>query len=399
MIMRPPPSDSPAILPFVPRHAALSPPPFSASEAHPQPQEPGDPRASWTLLEAYEHLLEPQKMATTGAKQRSRHKKSAREFESYVNLNHRSSTPMVRLLSSEPQVLTEFAEWLVNRGASPVTVGHRLTDVMMICHALRDAGLLDKMPSRPAPKELKAMKRQGSRPQRKVSKAVCSEDIGKLLKACDAAKYPEFPGVTPGEWWRAMICWHALYGPRTQDIYAYAEKRKTGLTWDDVFFAPQCPDVDLQQALPDLSSPHGWLYYPISKDVKSDCPFVLFPMPLWLSRFIHRFRGLTDPAGQKRVFPVSRSHKKFGEAWSEIRRAGGVGDHVYLSQGTGGAAALRKNASRWWKRITRSDEVAQYMLHHAEVTVAAQHYLDTMEIVVPQLLTHLAEFPYSPDEF
>lgn len=193
--------------------------------------------------------------------------------------------------------------------------------------------------------------------------------------------------------WRCMIVWHALYGPRTQDIYAYLNSAKTGLIWSDVFFEQDCPDPDIAQALPDLQSEFGWIYYPVGKDKKSDCPFVLFPMTQGMAEFVRAMRGVRDKAGQDRVFPVARNSRKFGQTWAAIRSAAGVSETIFLSQGTGGASAFRKTAAKWWKRVTGSDEVSQYVLHHAEVTTAARHYLDTMETVVPLLLKHLPYFP------
>lgn len=390
MIMRTPPTEPPATIPFRPR---LPPPP--PPESPPEPPQPEPPELS--LLDAYQQLVEPGKLATTGARQRSRHRKSAREFAVFLESYPRSVTPRVRVLDGAPLVLSEWAEWLLQRGSSATTVGHRLTDVIMICRAMVDAGMLDKMPQRPSPQQITAMVRQSGRPQRSVGKAVSLQEIRRLLDACDVAEYPHFPGISAPEWWRVMICWHALWGPRTQDIVAYIDRSKSGLRWDDVCPRPECPDADLASALPDLVSPHGWLYYPVGKDRKSVCPFVLLPMPRWMAAFIERFRGLPDPREKNRVFPVAAARQPWADAWSGIRLASGVGDHVYLSQGTGGAAAFRKTAARWWKRVTGSTEVAQYVLHHAEVTVAAQHYLDTMEVVVPQLLQHLDDFPLTPD--
>jgi len=190
-----------------------------------------------------------------------------------------------------------------------------------------------------------------------------------------------------------MIVWHALYGPRTQDIYAYRDSAKTGLIWSDVFFDAECPDPDVAQELPDLQSEFGWIYYPVGKDKRSNCPFVLFPMPQWMSELVRAMRGVRDRSGQDRVFPVSRNSRDFGKAWAAIRSAAGVSETIFLSQGTGGASAFRKTAAKWWKRVTGSDEVAQYVLHHAEVTTAARHYLDTMETVVPLLLRFMGDFP------
>jgi integrase len=349
-----------------------------------------------TLLDVYAEFVEPQKQHVS-KKQRSRHRKAATQFAEFLEIKYRSTTPILTLVDQSPNILHDFAAWMIcTLNLSTVTVSHRLTDLLMIMAAAADAGLIAKTPARPAPPQLTALKRQHGRPQRKVARSLSIADTQRLVDACDVATYPTFESVTAPEFWRVMICLHALYGPRTQDIYAYLDKDKTGLTWPDVFLSPDCPDPELRQAMPHLTSPHGWLYYPVGKDKRSACPFVLLPMPDWLSSFVQRMKAETDPARQSRVFPVSRSKDSFAAAWSEIRSTAGLPGNIYLSQGTGGAIALRKTAAKWWRRVTASKEVAQYLLHHTEVTTAEVHYLDTMEAVIPQLLQHLHQFPVSP---
>ena len=353
----------------------------------------GDRVVARTLEDAYRELVLPVK-SSTSRKQVTTHRTAIGQFMEFLGQgNHRCTEP-IPVLNGSRQVVRQFAEWLVkHRQNSATTASHRVTHLMMICRAMQSAGWIQRLPAAPQREDLYSLERSFQRPVRKVSKSVSFEDAARLIEACNVATYPCLGDFSPAEFWRRMILWHALYGPRTQDVYAYSERSKLGLLWSDVHFSPLCPDPDVLQALPDLQSPHGWIYYPVGKDRKSECPFVLFPMPQWMAEFVGAMQGLTDPAKQDRVFPVSRNAKKFGATWASIRRAAGVADSVYLSQGTGKASSFRKTAARWWKRVTGSSEVAQYVLHHAEVTTAARHYLDTMETVLPLILRHLPSFP------
>lgn len=346
-----------------------------------------------TLMDAYQELVLPGKLVTS-QKQISTHKTAIGQFTEFVTRSDDRCIEPVFILYSSSTVLRDFAVWLVkDRRVSSSTAMTRVTHLKMVCRAMVEAGWLQRMPASPREDELQSIERSTSRPTRKVSKSVSFDDAARLMAACSVATYPRLGKTSPCKFWRCMIFWHALWGPRTQDIYAYKEADKTGLIWSDVFFGSECPDPDIAQALPDLRSPFGWIYYPVGKDKKSDCPFVLFPMTEGMAEFVGSMRGIRDPASQNRVFPVSRNSRKFGQQWAAIRAAAGVSDMIYLSQGTGGASAFRKTAAKWWKRVTGSDEVSQYVLHHAEVTTAARHYLDTMESVVPLLLRHMGAFP------
>lgn len=345
------------------------------------------------LMDAYRELVLPGK-SVTSKKQISTHKTAIAQFTEFASQHDDRCTEPIVILNGSKSVLREFAVWLIRRRhLSCCTAMHRVTHVRMVCRAMAESSWIKQMPTSPRHDELQGIQRSTSRPTRKVSKSVSFDDATRLISACSVATYPQLGDTCPCEFWRCMIVWHALYGPRTQDLYAYLESTKTGLIWSDVFFDSECPDPDIAQALPDLRSPFGWIYYPVSKDKKSDCPFVLFPMTAGMAEFVRSMRGISDPAGQNRVFPVARNSRKFGQTWAAIRAAAGVSDTIFLSQGTGGASAFRKTAAKWWKRVTGSDEVSQYVLHHAEVTTAARHYLDTMETVVPLLLKHLGEFP------
>ena len=345
-----------------------------------------------TLMRAYEELVLPRKIGTS-KQQQSTHRTALKKFAVFLEAKYRCIEPILRLDGSQ-NVLPEFAAWLINeQDSSPVTAGHKITHLKMVADAMKEAGWIRKAPFCPTPEQLNATQRSEARPTRKVARSVSFADAEALLAHCHAATYPALGDVTPCEFWQSMILWHALWGPRTQDIYAYLDSSKTGLQWSDVFFSPECPDAELSQALPDLRSEFGWLYYPVGKDRKSDCPFVLLPMTQWMHALLTRLRGVIDPAGQNRVIPVSRSRDQFRKAWSAIRTAAGVSETIFLSQGTGGATAFRKTAAKWWKRQTGSLEVSQYILHHAEVTTAEVNYLDTMETVIPLLLKHLPEFP------
>lgn len=350
-------------------------------------------RPQRTLEEAYETLVLPTKPVTS-RKQISTHRTSIKQFREFLaTKNDRCSEP-IAILNASTGILREFGLWLIRtRKLSATTTGHRLTHLTMICRAMRRADWITRVPAAPQSDELNAIPRAVSRPVRRVARSVSFEDVARLMDAASVATYPRLGSVSPGEFWRKMIAWHALYGPRTQDIYAYLEKSKTGLIWSDVFTDPECPDAEVLQELPGLRSEHGWIYYPVGKDRKSNCPFVLFPMPRWMAEFVACMRGVQDPCGQNRVFPVRRNGKRFSATWSAIRKAAGVSESIFLSQGTGGATAFRKTAAKWWKRVTGSDELAQYVLHHAEVTTSSRHYLDTMETCLPLILKHLGEFP------
>ena len=369
-----------------------------SSEQPPEPATVEKPQEMRTFLHAYDSLIAASR-ATISKKQQATHRTAAKQMDEFCRKD-RCTTPILLVHKLPADLLIQFARHCIESlSQSPATVGHRLTHLCMILKAAHKAGWIDAIPDRPKPSEVVAMQRadaSAARPARRVAKSVAFEDAQRLLDACDVARYPEFPGVTPAEWWRVMICWHALWGPRTQDIYAYIDRHKTGLTWEDVFTHPECPDAELTQALPDLQSPNGWLYYPVGKDRRSECPYVLLPMTSWQLQFVERFRGIPDPMGQNRVFPVARHTDGFGREWSAIRDAAGVSETVYLSQGTGGVTAFRKTASKWWRRVTDSKQLAQYILHHSEVTTADVHYLDTMETVLPLLLRHLDEFPLKP---
>lgn len=346
-----------------------------------------------TLEDAYTQLVAPSKIVTS-QKQISTHRTAISQFREFLeSKNDRCSEP-IAILNGSRTVLREFAVWLIqDRQLSSTTAGHRMTHLKMVCRAMCESGWIQRMPMAPHSDELNAIPRAVHRPQRRVARSVSFDDVTRLMNAASVATYPQLGSVRPAEFWRKMIAWHALYGPRTQDIYAYLERKKTGLIWSDVFMSPECPDAEVLQELPDLRSEHGWIYYPVGKDRKSSCPFVLFPMPRWMAEFVSSMRGIPDPCGQNRVFPVCRNGKKFSATWSAIRSAAGVSESVFLSQGTGGATAFRKTAAKWWKRVTGSDELAQYVLHHAEVTTSSRHYLDTMETCLPLILKHLGEFP------
>lgn len=346
-----------------------------------------------SLMTAYNELVLPQKTATS-RKQISTHKTAIGHFEQFLNQNDDRCLEPIVILDGSKSVLRDFAIWLIKaRSLSSCTAMTHVTHLKMVCREMREHNWLKRMPASPRGNELQSIERSSSRPKRQVSKSVSFDDAARLIAACDVATYPRLGDVSPSRFWRCMIVWHALYGPRTQDIYAYRDSAKTGLIWSDVFFGAECPDPDVAQELPDLQSEFGWIYYPVGKDKRSNCPFVLFPMPQWMSELVRAMRGVRDRSGQDRVFPVSRNSRDFGKAWAAIRSAAGVSETIFLSQGTGGASAFRKTAAKWWKRVTGSDEVAQYVLHHAEVTTAARHYLDTMETVVPLLLRFMDDFP------
>lgn len=376
--------------------------PESAVQQPPDPPtpEPSEPSSSpWTLCDIWDEFVEPR--ATAKQTSRSNHRAGPKHFDAWLASIRPNGQPSVSLtdgqswkhpLDGDSDLLRKFAEHeIASKNRSETTVHRKLVHILRTCRAAIKAGKMTTLPERPTPKAMKRMRSADSTTRRRPApKSVSLPDVARLIEATSVATWPTLGDVPPSAFWEGVIRWHAFWGPRTQDIFAYQDRNKTGLLWSDVFLTPECPDETVRQNT-GVTSPHGWIYYTVQKDVQSDSPFILLPLPKWQAEFIRRFEGL-DP---DRVFPLARNRDKWRNNWNAIRSAAGVADTVYLSQGTGGKSAMRKTASQWWKKTTRDKEVAQYLLHHAEVTTADKHYLDTMSDVVPQLLEHV-ETPQIP---
>jgi hypothetical protein len=377
------------------------PPPDTAAMQPESPPPPPPQSECLTMMAAYMKFIFPVRSQTISKKSANDHRGSMTAFDQWFSeqfLKDRGARCVTPRPSCFPaiqenadSILFEFSKWRLQReGNSVTTVNRRLGHLKMVCKEAVAHGLLTKVPAKPTIADLKRMRPKKESAKRTKSKAVAIADVGKLLNHTSAASYPQLGDVSPADFWDGCIRYHALWGPRTQDVFAYRDPAKDGLLWSDVYTSPECPDSELAEEIPGLQSPHGWLYYRIEKDKHSDEQFILLPLPLWLKQFIERFRGLDS----QRVFPLSRNHKAWGASWRAIREAAGVGDHVFLSQGTGNTAAMRKTASRWWRKLSKQDVFADYLLHHGAVTTSRKHYLSAMEDVVPTLIERMDEFDF-----
>jgi len=372
-----PPQRQPQIRPQL-----AEPPPSDETTAEP-----------WTLCEIWDDLVAPR--ATAKKTSKSNHRAGPKHFDAWLAANPPETQPSVNKtdgqiwkhpLDGDSALLKAFAEHQITKeNRSETTVNRKLVHILRTCRSAIKSGKMADEPERPTIKEMKRMRSATSTTRRRPApKSVSLQDVSNLIQAAEVADWPNLGDVSAAEFWRGLIRWHAFWGPRTQDIVAYQDRKKTGLLWSDVFLSPECPDETVRQNT-GIVSPHGWIYYTVQKDVQSDSPFILLPLPKWQRQFILSFQGLDSD----RVFPIVRNRDKWRNNWNTIRAAAGVADTVYLSQGTGGASAMRKTAAQMWKKKTKDKEVAQYLLHHAEVTTADKHYLDTMSDVVPQLVAHV----------
>lgn len=381
-------------------------PPPASPPSSPAPREPVPSGGFLTMLSAYETLVMPSRKRRAGHETIRDHRGSCRAFDQWFaeqflkKAGARSSTPRPLLFpeitKNADSIFHEFAAWRVVRERNSLTlVNRRITHLNMVCRAAVEHGYLPAMPIRPDKEDLRRIRAEAFRTKkllrttrRRAAGAVSQTDCEKLESAADAAEWPRFDSITPGDFWRSVIRWHRLWGPRTQDVIGYRDRSK-GLRWSDVVTDQECPDEEVSEHLPELRSRHGWLYYQVNKAAAKENSFILLPLPRWQREFIERFRGLDSSV----VFPLRGSHKLWSAAWRSIRKSAGVAPNIYLSQGTGGTRAVRKTAPRWWVDQTGSDKVASYLLYHAEVTTGRRHYLDTMVEVVPLLLRHMNDLP------
>lgn len=358
------------------------------------------PDAPATMVEAYRRWLQDDRQEKAKANTLRDHLGGMRAFDSWHSKFHPGASLFATLANPDLSPLRSFARWRMEEaGNAPTTIARRLVQAKMVLKAAVEAGCLAKVPEFPDAADLRRMERDWEKARgitrkkkRRSTGAVTLEECVALFRHADAASYPRLGDVSPGDFWRGLIRWHMLWGPRTQDVFAYREKEKTGILWSDVY-AGECPDEELRETRPDLQSKYGWLYFLICKAESKEVCYLLLPLPQWQRDFIERFRGLDE----ERVFPLEYNHRKWGNAWNQIRIAAGVDKSVYPSRGQGGYRAMRKTAARWWVQTTKCEKLASYLLHHAEVTTAGQHYLDVMAMVVPEFLEHMDSFPL-PEE-
>ena len=404
--------------------APLPPPiPGPVSPAGPQPDSPAipQPAAPQSMLEIYRQRLKPRRQRNAGTGTIGDHETSAKQFDEFLlslETLHRFVTP-VQCLADHPELLMEFARMRLLGGNSVVTVGRRLTHLAMIC---KSAGVVCEKPTKG---ELLRIERELS--DSKVAAGVIAADAGAVAAdqqqqpAQDNRRIPSFAEIDAlarhvnvtrypyGDhapyFWRGWIRYLALFGPRGRDVVSVLPT-KTGLRKVDVIRESLCPIADVNNALGrELHSPHGWLWYRVGKDHHSECQRVLFPMPKWLRDWLTFWTERSWHA--ERVFPAAQhgatslSQGPLSEAWNAMLTAANVDRRLIPSEGKGEKIALRKYAANWWyiNALQRAndkklaDDVSFYVLHHAETTTAAKHYLSVQATVLPLMIDLLSEWP------
>ena len=355
-----------------------------------------------SLLAVYQSTLKAKKQRSTGRAGIAEHESSCRLFDQWLathpQTHPRCRTPVVSLLR-EPDILQDWARWMIcDRGLSAVTVGKRLTHAAMVAKA--GGIVIDK----PTGTELKRLvdSRSESIDTPDDRRIPTFEEIDAMARHVSVAKYPY--GDHAPYFARGLIRLAAFIGFRTQDVLSTSPDR-SGLRREDICWDSLCPIADVNTALGyDLHSPFGWLHYSVNKDTHSDCRRILVPMPKWLRDWVRFFSELSQHP--VKVFPsMQRSSsalnkKGWSQSWSSIRTAAGVDPRIQLSEGKGQTIAIRKYAANWWKLaaykskqdLRLAEQLAFYVLHHAEVTTAAKHYLATQALVLPVMIDLMSEF-------
>lgn len=402
----PQPSLFPEFAPHCPRQQAepRSPePPVNGEPAAPAVPPPG----CESFLNLYRTLCKSARSKKAGKQTIIDHEGSFRQFDAWFRESryYRSPTPIVSAFE-QSELLEEFVTARLAAGNSVVTVGRRLTHLMMLANAAHKARLIAHVAvSKLSKTQLQRLADSGSSGQATpaVRKIPTREECDQLATRVGAMTYPY--GDASPYFWRGLVRYHATFGPRTRDLVSVSAA-KSGLKKSDVIWDTLCPLDDVNAALGrELHSPHGWLWYVIGKDHLSDCRRVLFPMPEWCRSWLRFFCERSDDP--ERVFPsaqpgsASLSSKSFGAAWRRLVKHADVDSRIRLSEGSGRAIALRKYAANWWMIQTLqrkgdaalADKMSDYVLHHSTVTVSQKHYLSVQAAVLPTMLELLPSFP------
>ena len=384
-----------------------------------------------SLLGVYQQRMKAKRQRTATAETIGDHETSLKQFDAFCSdrssvcgsgenapeRQHRFYTPVLSL--SETDILCAYSAHLLEKcSLSPVTVGRRLTHVVMVAKVLGIS--IDK----PSPEEVKRLHREigerqgvsppshppesplgGLTPNRSPEekrRIPSFAEIDALARHVGPLTYPY--GIHAPYFWRGWIRYLALFGPRGRDVVSTVT-RKPGLRKSDVHFGTLCPISDVNHALGyELHNAHGWLTYTIGKDHHSDCRRVCFPMPDWLRDWLRFF---VEFSPSDRVFPATQSHSyalaqdAMSREWNALTAAAKVDARLVPSEGTGGRIAIRKYAANWWTLATLrekndsalADKIGHYVLHHAEVTTSNKHYLSVQAAVLPTMLELLPTWP------
>ncbi len=199
----------------------------------------------------------------------------------------------------------------------------------------------------------------------------------------------------------------SCYGLRTNDVFS-TKPGKLGLRKQDILWAPECPDPNVNAALGyTLLNPCGWMWIRIHKSEKKHVAMMLLPIPPWARGPLQFFCELSPHA--EMVFPSFDPDSRctaaatFAKDWNAVIAAAKVNPSIRLSEGRGGVIAIRKYSYNWWRLtvqkkhadVALAKDVAAYIMHHAEITksTADRHYAVVRATVLPVIVGLLAEFP------
>jgi hypothetical protein len=354
--------------------------------------------SSTSLLEVYETNMRAKRSRSAGKKAIAEHLSSCRSFDEFCRekIPLRCIEPKGYLLKT-PDLLQSYAAWsLVEKDLSRATTSRRIDHILMVARDVFQLKL-----DRPTEKELKKLEDSKQKKAADGRRIPSFEEVNALATAVSVARFP-YRSHAP-YFWRGLIRFAAFMGFRTYDVVSLIPD-KTGLCKQDVVWDTLCPVADVNNALGyELHSQHGWLHYAVKKDTHSDCGRILIPMPSWLRDWVRFFFELSGHP--ERIFPsmkqLALDSKAFGLTWKRIVKQAGVDHRIRLSEGSGDVIAIRKYAANWWTlaairsktHAALADKISHYVLHHAEVTTATKHYLNTQAAVLPVMLELMHTWP------
>jgi len=363
----------------------FSPPPPS-SQAADRSNVPPDLHQSdeLELIEVWNRTTRPADDAINSKSSNEKTLSGLRIFHQFASMYYRTTSPVVHsvlaLLDGHPTILTEFAQWDLNRDTSPKpeTVRRHITAVGKICGAAIEAGWIRRLPKKPAESAIDKMYGIDEDAD-EIPETVTLQEFVAIRNAVDIATWPRL-GPSPAEFWRAFLDIHWTYGPRTQDWFAYQSTTKRGLLWDHLTLDPLCPSAKLKG----LEWPHGWAWLPIGK---TRTRRLLLPLSSRIRQHIDTWH-LVD---SERVFPMKNNSKSYSNQWKRILQEAEVDLRIRASEGDGGPS-LRKGCGNFWQ--SKSESIEAYVLCHRDRSsgaLASKHYVQRVKLVCD----HIEDVPFA----